>query len=75
VQPIKDSQQGLAVIASSSNDPNSSIFLSIKVDNQVSGTVADEYNALDHGTSKISFPNAGFLDRELSLGYHCCCRV
>lgn len=56
----QDDQQGLAVIASDSRDPNFSTFLSILVDNPVSGSVADQFNALDYGSPYAGYPTAGF---------------
>ena len=53
-------QQGFAVFASDSSDPNFSTFLSILVDNPVSGTVKDQFNALNHGQPWAGFPTAGF---------------
>jgi hypothetical protein len=55
-----DAQQGFAVFANDTTDPNFSTFLSILVDNPVSGTVKDQYNALNHGTPYAGFPTAGF---------------
>ncbi|HEY1929941.1 MAG TPA: PEPxxWA-CTERM sorting domain-containing protein [Caulobacteraceae bacterium] len=61
-----DGQQGLAVIASDSSDPSFSTFLSITVDNRYSPfgvpltSVADQYNALNHGQPYAGFPTAGF---------------
>jgi hypothetical protein len=54
-----DNNQGFAVIASDSSDPNFSTFLSILVDNPVSGSVKDQFNALNHGQPFSGFPNAG----------------
>jgi hypothetical protein len=55
-----DAQQGFSVFANDTTDPNFSTFLSILVDNPVSGSVHDQYNALNHGTPYAGFPTAGF---------------
>jgi hypothetical protein len=55
---FKDDTQGLAVIAFAGTDPNT--FLSILVDNPVSGAVKDQFNALNAGTPFAGFPTAGF---------------
>jgi hypothetical protein len=55
-----DNQEGLAVIAFAGTDINAATtFLSITVDNAVSGAVADEFNALNNGTAFAGFPTAG----------------
>ena len=56
-----DDTQGLAVIAFAGTDINAATtFLSILVDNPVSGKVADEFNALNNGSPYAGFPTAGF---------------
>jgi hypothetical protein len=55
-----DAQQGFSVFANDTTDPNFSTFLSILVGNPVSGSVKDQYNALNHGTPYAGFPTAGF---------------
>ena len=57
---FNDPQQGFSVFANDTTDPNFSTFLSILVDNPVSGSVKDQYNALNHGTSYAGFPTAVF---------------
>jgi hypothetical protein len=53
--------QGLAVIAFAGTDINAATtFLSITVDNPVSGSVADQFNALNNGGPFAGFPTAGF---------------
>ena len=53
--------QGLAVIAFAEIDINAATtFLSITVDNPVSSTVADQFNALNAGSPFAGFPTAGF---------------
>ena len=55
-----DTQEGLAVIAFAGTDINAATtFLSITVDNAVSGAVADEFNALNNGEAFAGFPTAG----------------
>jgi hypothetical protein len=61
-----DPDQGLAVISFDSSDPFFSTFLSITVDNRFGPfgnpltSVADQYNALNHGAPDAGFPTAGF---------------
>jgi hypothetical protein len=55
-----DDQQGFAVIALDSTDPDFSTFLSILADNPVGTAVKDQFNALNHGTPVAGFPTAGF---------------
>ena len=61
-----DPDQGFAVIASDSSDPNFSTFLSITVDNRFDPfgnpltSVKDQFNALNHGQPYAGFPTAGF---------------
>jgi hypothetical protein len=56
-----DVGQGLAAIAFAGTDINSATtFLSITIDNPVSGHVADTYNALNSGGPFAGFPTAGF---------------
>jgi hypothetical protein len=56
-----DDTQGLAVIAFAGTDINAATtFLSITVDNPVSGKVADQFNALNNGSPYAGFPTAGF---------------
>jgi hypothetical protein len=53
--------QGLTVEAFAGTDINSaSTFLAITVDNPVSGSVADQFNAVNNGQQGGPFPNAGF---------------
>ncbi|MBR0689294.1 PEP-CTERM sorting domain-containing protein [Bradyrhizobium manausense] len=54
-----DNNQGFAIFASDSSDPNFSTFVSILADNPVSGAVKDQYNALNHGAPYAGFPTAG----------------
>lgn len=54
-----DNQQGFAIFAYDSSDPTFSTFVSILADNPVSGSVKDQYNALNHGTPYAGFPTAG----------------
>jgi hypothetical protein len=62
-----DDQQGFAVIALDSTDPNFSTFLSILADNPVGGVVKDQFNALDHGAPFAGFPTAGFWTATLPV--------
>lgn len=56
-----DVGQGLAAIAFAGTDINSATtFLSITIDNPVSGHVADAYNALNSGSPFAGYPTAGF---------------
>jgi hypothetical protein len=56
-----DAGQGLAVIAFAGTDiNNATTFLSITVDNPVSGSVKDQFNALNNGSPFAGFPTAGF---------------
>ena len=56
-----DDGQGLAGIAYAGTDINSTTtFLSITIDNPVSGHVADTFNALNSGASFAGYPTAGF---------------
>ena len=56
-----DDTQGLAVEAFAGTDINAATtFLSILVDNPVSGAVKDQFNALNAGMSFSGFPTAGF---------------
>jgi hypothetical protein len=56
-----DVGQGLAAIAFAGTDINTTTtFLSITVDNPVSGRVADTFNALNSGAPFAGFPTAGF---------------
>jgi hypothetical protein len=56
-----DAGQGLAAIAFAGTDINTTTtFLSITIDNPVSGQVADTYNALNNGAPFAGFPTAGF---------------
>jgi hypothetical protein len=58
-----DVNQGLAVIAFAGTDINAATtFLSITVDNPnlMLNGVADEFNALNNGSSDAGFPTAGF---------------
>jgi hypothetical protein len=58
---VHDVGQGLAGIAFAGTDINSATtFLSITIDNPVSGHVADTYNALNSGSPFAGFPTAGF---------------
>ena len=56
-----DANQGLAAIAFFGTDINTTTtFLSITVDNPVSGRVADTFNALNNGVSYAGYPTAGY---------------
>jgi len=55
-----DPNQGLAVFAADTSDPNFSTFLSITIDNPVGGSVRDQYNALNHGAAYAGYPTAGY---------------
>jgi hypothetical protein len=56
-----DVGQGLAAIAFAGTDINTTTtFLSITIDNPVSGDVADTFNALNSGSPFAGFPTAGF---------------
>jgi hypothetical protein len=56
-----DDNQGLAVEAFAGTDINAATtFLSILVDNPVSGAVKDQFNALNAGMAFAGFPTAGF---------------
>jgi len=56
-----DAGQGLAVEAFAGTDINAATtFLSITVDNPVSGSVKDQFNALNNGSAFAGFPTAGF---------------
>jgi hypothetical protein len=56
-----DDTQGLAVEAFAGTDINAATtFLSILVDNPVSGAVKDQFNALNAGMAFAGFPTAGF---------------
>ncbi len=55
-----DNQQGFAIFAYDSSDPNFTTFVSILADNPVSGIVKDQFNALNHGTPYAGFPTAGY---------------
>ena len=58
---FQDDTQGLAVIAFAGTYINAATtFLSITVDNPVSGAVADQFNALNNGNPVAGFPTAGF---------------
>jgi hypothetical protein len=53
--------QGLAVIAFAGTDINAATtFLSLTVDNPLSGMVADQFNALNVGSPFAGFPTAGY---------------
>jgi hypothetical protein len=53
--------QGLAMIACAGTDINATTsFLSMTVDNPVSGSVADQFNAFNDGSPYAGFPTAGF---------------
>ena len=56
---FQDNNQGLAVVAYG-GALFSDTFLSITVDNPVSGSVADQYNALNNGNSYAGYPTAGY---------------
>jgi hypothetical protein len=57
---FKDGQEGLAAIAFTGTDINTATtFLSILVDNPVSGDVADSFNALNDDAPAAGFPTAG----------------
>ena len=63
-----DDTQGLAVIAFAGTDINAATtFLSITVDNPVSGNVADEFNALNNGNPYAGFPTAGHWTASFPL--------
>ena len=56
-----DDSQGLAVMAFAGADINNAItFLSITVDNPVSSSVADQFNALNNGNAYAGYPTAGY---------------
>jgi hypothetical protein len=56
-----DDGQGLAVEAFAGTSINdATTFVSILVDNPVSGSVADQFNAIQGGLQAGPFPNAGF---------------
>jgi hypothetical protein len=55
-----DDNQGFAVFAYAPDLFNYDTFLSILVDNPVSGTVKDQYNAFNHNNPAAGFPTAGF---------------
>lgn len=55
-----DANQGFSVFAYSPDLFNYDTFLSILVDNPVSGSVKDQFNALNHNTPAAGFPTAGF---------------
>jgi hypothetical protein len=55
-----DDNQGFAVFAYAPDLFNYDTFLSILVDNPVSGDVKDQYNAFNHNTPAAGFPTAGF---------------
>jgi hypothetical protein len=56
-----DNSQGLGVIAFAGTDINAATtFLSITVDNAVSGAVEDQFNALNNGSPYAGFPTAGY---------------
>lgn len=52
--------QGLAVFAYAPDLFNYDTFLSILVDNPVSGAVKDQFNAMNHNVIVAGFPTAGF---------------
>ena len=63
-----DVGQGLAAIAFAGTDINTTTtFLSITIDNPVSGHVADTYNALNNGAPWAGFPTAGFWTASLPV--------
>jgi hypothetical protein len=56
------------VIAFAGTDINAATtFLSITVDNPVSGAVADQFNALNNGSAFAGFPTAGFWTAHFSF--------
>jgi hypothetical protein len=56
-----DPGQGLAALAFAGTDINTTTtFLSITIDNPVSGHVADTFNALNSGAPFAGFPTAGY---------------
>jgi len=57
----KDDNQGLAVIAFAGVDINAATtFLSITIGNPVSGSVKDQFNALNNGDAYAGYPTAGY---------------
>ncbi len=57
--------QGLAVFAYAPDLFSYDTFLSITVDNPVSGAVADQFNAMDHFTVVAGYPTAGHWTASL----------
>lgn len=56
-----DAGQGLGVIAFAGTDiNNATTFLSMTIDNPVSGSVADEFNALNNGAPFAGYPTSGY---------------
>jgi hypothetical protein len=56
-----DADQGLGVIAFAGTDINeATTFLSITIDNLVSNSVADQFNALDNTNPYAGYPTAGY---------------
>ena len=61
-----DVGQGLAAISFAGTDINTTTtFLSITIDNPVSGHVADTFNALNSGAPFAGYPTAGFWTASL----------
>ena len=55
-----DNNQGFSVFAYSPDLFTYDMFLSILVDNPVSGTVKDQFNAFNHNSPAAGFPTAGY---------------
>jgi hypothetical protein len=55
-----DANQGFSVFAYAPDLFNYDTFLSILVDNPVSGSVKDQYNALNHNVVVAGYPTAGY---------------
>lgn len=55
-----DTQQGFSVFAYAPDLFNYDTFLSITVDNPVSGSVKDQYNAFNHNNPAAGYPTAGY---------------
>jgi hypothetical protein len=58
---FQDYQQGLALIAFAGADINAATtYLAITFDNPVSGSVKDQFNALNNGSPYAGYPTAGY---------------
>jgi hypothetical protein len=55
-----DNNQGFSVFAYAPDLFTYDTFLSILVDNPVSGSVKDQYNAFNHGNPDAGYPTAGY---------------